>query len=216
MLASDECYAELGLGRPVGRASRCPSVLDPRVTDGDRARHPVGVLAEQAVEPRRLPRRVPRRRSGRSSARLLTARKHLGLMLPAPVQAAMVAALGDDAHVAAQKERYRAGARCCKPARRSSGLPHRRERGRPVPVGDRGSRRVGEPRPARRSRHPRRPRSLLRRALPAARPAVAHGDRRAHRGGRSTPAGGIRSPREDSSIGCRVPLAVSAVGAAAH
>ena len=39
--------------------------------------------------------------------RLLTARKHLGLMPPAPVQAAMIAALADEEHVAAQKERYR-------------------------------------------------------------------------------------------------------------
>jgi aspartate/methionine/tyrosine aminotransferase len=37
---------------------------------------------------------------------LLEVRKHAGMMVPAPVQAAMVAALGDDAHVAAQKARY--------------------------------------------------------------------------------------------------------------
>ncbi len=37
---------------------------------------------------------------------LLEARKHLGLMVPAPVQAAAIAALGDDAHVAEQRERY--------------------------------------------------------------------------------------------------------------
>ena len=55
-------------------------------------------------------------------ARLLTARKHLGLMLPAPVQAAMVAALGDDAHVAAQKERYRARRAVLKPALEAAGF----------------------------------------------------------------------------------------------
>jgi hypothetical protein len=38
---------------------------------------------------------------------LLTARKHLGLMPPAPVQAAMIAALGDERHVVAQKALYR-------------------------------------------------------------------------------------------------------------
>jgi aspartate/methionine/tyrosine aminotransferase len=38
---------------------------------------------------------------------LLAVRKHLGLMPPAPVQAAMIAALGDEQHVAAQKELYR-------------------------------------------------------------------------------------------------------------
>src|SRR5687768_18277890 len=36
------------------------------------------------------------------------ARKHIGLLVPAPVQAALVSALGDDAHVAEQKARYAA------------------------------------------------------------------------------------------------------------
>ena len=35
-------------------------------------------------------------------------RKHAGMIVPAPVQAAMVAALGDDAHVAEVKHRYAA------------------------------------------------------------------------------------------------------------
>src|SRR5690606_41849937 len=39
-------------------------------------------------------------------ADLLATRKHLGMIVPAPVQAAMVAALTDDAHVAAQREVY--------------------------------------------------------------------------------------------------------------
>ena len=34
-------------------------------------------------------------------------RKHLGLMPPAPVQHAMIAALGDEEHVSAQRELYR-------------------------------------------------------------------------------------------------------------
>ena len=38
--------------------------------------------------------------------RLLEVRKHAGMMVPAPVQAAMVAALRDDRHVAEQKARY--------------------------------------------------------------------------------------------------------------
>src|SRR5690606_27635051 len=41
-------------------------------------------------------------------ARLLEVRKHAGLIPPAPVQAAMIAALADHDHVAAQRERYRA------------------------------------------------------------------------------------------------------------
>jgi aspartate/methionine/tyrosine aminotransferase len=41
-------------------------------------------------------------------ARLLEVRKHAGMIVPAPVQAAMVAALADDAHVVEQRERYAA------------------------------------------------------------------------------------------------------------
>ena len=39
---------------------------------------------------------------------LLEVRKHAGMIVPAPVQAAMVAALGDDEHVAVQRQRYAA------------------------------------------------------------------------------------------------------------
>jgi succinyldiaminopimelate transaminase len=38
--------------------------------------------------------------------RLLEVRKHIGMMVPAPVQAAMIAALGDEEHVAVQRGRY--------------------------------------------------------------------------------------------------------------
>jgi len=41
-------------------------------------------------------------------AELLEVRRHAGLMVPAPVQAAMVAALGDDAHADEQRARYAA------------------------------------------------------------------------------------------------------------
>nr|WP_173136307.1 succinyldiaminopimelate transaminase [Kibdelosporangium persicum] len=41
-------------------------------------------------------------------ASLLEVRKHAGMMVPRPVQEAMTAALSDDSHVEAQKERYRA------------------------------------------------------------------------------------------------------------
>jgi aspartate/methionine/tyrosine aminotransferase len=40
--------------------------------------------------------------------RLLEVRKHLGLMVPLPVQAAMTAALSDDVHAAEQRQRYAA------------------------------------------------------------------------------------------------------------
>jgi aspartate/methionine/tyrosine aminotransferase len=43
-------------------------------------------------------------------------------MLPAPVQAAMTAALGDDEHVAAQRERYRARRDVLRPALEAAGF----------------------------------------------------------------------------------------------
>jgi aspartate/methionine/tyrosine aminotransferase len=39
--------------------------------------------------------------------RLLEVRKHAGMIVPWPVQQALRVALGDDEHVAAQRERYR-------------------------------------------------------------------------------------------------------------
>jgi len=48
-------------------------------------------------------------------------RRHLGLLVPGPVQAAMAAALDDDAHVDAQRERYRARRDLLAPAVRAAG-----------------------------------------------------------------------------------------------
>ncbi|MGO1853764.1 MAG: aminotransferase class I/II-fold pyridoxal phosphate-dependent enzyme, partial [Microbacteriaceae bacterium] len=55
-------------------------------------------------------------------AEILAPRKHLGLMMPLPVQHAMVAALGDDDHVAAQKELYRARRDLLLPALQAAGF----------------------------------------------------------------------------------------------
>jgi succinyldiaminopimelate transaminase len=49
-------------------------------------------------------------------------RRHLGLLVPGPVQDAMTAALADDAHVAEQKERYRTRRATLLTAVRSAGL----------------------------------------------------------------------------------------------
>ena len=49
-------------------------------------------------------------------------RKHLGLLVPAPVQAALVAALGDDAHVKEQKARYAARRDVLLPAVEAAGF----------------------------------------------------------------------------------------------
>ncbi|MHC3000438.1 succinyldiaminopimelate transaminase [Microbacterium sp. HJ5] len=120
VLASDECYAELGWEAPWD-AEPIPSALDPRATGGQLD----GVLSVYSLSKQS-------NLAGYRAAflagdpdivgRLLTARKHLGLMLPAPVQAAMAAALGDDEHVAAQKERYRARRAILKPAIEGAGF----------------------------------------------------------------------------------------------
>ena len=51
-------------------------------------------------------------------------RKHGGLMTPAPVQAATVAALGDDEHVAEQRDRYARRRAVVLPALEARGLVH--------------------------------------------------------------------------------------------
>jgi aspartate/methionine/tyrosine aminotransferase len=53
---------------------------------------------------------------------LLTVRKHGGLIVPGPVQAAMVAALGDQAHADEQKARYRARRELLRAALLSAGF----------------------------------------------------------------------------------------------
>ncbi|QKJ19112.1 succinyldiaminopimelate transaminase [Microbacterium hominis] len=120
ILASDECYAELGWEAPWD-VEPIPSVLDPRVTDGDLR----GILSVYSLSKQsNLAGYRAAFLAGDPDvvARLVVARKHLGLMLPAPVQAAMAAALGDDAHVAAQKERYRRRRASLKPALESAGF----------------------------------------------------------------------------------------------
>lgn len=120
VVAGDECYAELGWDAPWD-AEPIPSVLDARVTGGDRT----GVLAVYSLSKQSnlAGYRAAFLAGDRAIIeRLATARKHLGLMLPGPVQAAMVAALGDDAHVAEQKELYRARRAVLLPAVEAAGL----------------------------------------------------------------------------------------------
>ena len=101
LVASDECYLELGwTTEPV-------SILDPSVCGGSTD----GVLAVHSMSKRS---NLAGYRAGFAAgdraavAAITEARKHLGLLVPAPVQAALVAALGDDEHVAEQKARYAA------------------------------------------------------------------------------------------------------------
>jgi succinyldiaminopimelate transaminase len=105
VVASDECYALLGWSEPWA-STGVPSILDPRVAGGSYE----GLLAAYSLSKQS-------NLAGYRAAfvagdpalvgRLLATRKQLGLIVPAPIQAAMVAALDDDAHVAAQRATYR-------------------------------------------------------------------------------------------------------------
>ena len=101
VVASDECY--LSLGWEAGPTS----VLHESVTGGDYT----GVLAVHSLSKRSNLAGYRAGFAGGDPALLrdiLAVRKHAGMIMPAPVQAAMVAALGDETHVAAQRERYAA------------------------------------------------------------------------------------------------------------
>lgn len=101
IVASDECYGELAWD-----VAEAPSILDQRVCDGDYSGlFSLYSLSKQsnlagyraafiAGDPERI-------------AALSEVRKHGGFLMPAPVQHAMAVALGNEAHVAAQKEIYR-------------------------------------------------------------------------------------------------------------
>ncbi|MET0726326.1 MAG: succinyldiaminopimelate transaminase [Leifsonia sp.] len=106
IIVSDECYAELGWDAPWDDEP-IPSLLDPRVIEGNR--HLTLAIYSLSKQSNMAGYRAAFV-AGCSTliGQLTTVRKHAGLMLPAPLQAAMVAALADDAHVAAQKELYRA------------------------------------------------------------------------------------------------------------
>lgn len=102
VIANDECYAELDWGAD----APTPSILHPEVTQGSR-RLTLSVYSLSKQSNLAGYRAGFVAGCGALVGELLTARKHLGLMPPAPVQAAMIAALADEAHVAAQKQLYR-------------------------------------------------------------------------------------------------------------
>ncbi|NED79461.1 succinyldiaminopimelate transaminase [Streptomyces sp. SID11233] len=101
LIFSDECYLELGWeAEPV-------SVLHPDVCGGTYE----GVVAVHSLSKRsNLAGYRAAFIAGDAAVlgELLQIRKHGGMMTSAPVQAATVAALGDDAHVAEQRARYAA------------------------------------------------------------------------------------------------------------
>ncbi|RDI53003.1 succinyldiaminopimelate transaminase [Nocardia mexicana] len=115
IVASDECY--LGLAWD----ERAVSVLDPEVCAGDHT----GLLAIHSLS---KTSNLASYRAGFVTGdpalvrELLEVRKHAGMMVPFPVQAAMTAALGDDAHEARQRERYRARREVLRKALREAGF----------------------------------------------------------------------------------------------
>lgn len=99
IIASDECYMGLAWSaEPV-------SILDPRVTDGDNS----NLLAIHSLS---KTSNMASYRAGFIAGdesliqELLLVRKHAGLMVPGPIQHAMVAALDDDAHEELQRLIY--------------------------------------------------------------------------------------------------------------
>ncbi|WP_082683841.1 MULTISPECIES: succinyldiaminopimelate transaminase [unclassified Mycobacterium] len=115
LIASDECY--LGLGwdtQPL-------SVLHPSISGGDHT----GLLAVHSLSKTSS---LAGYRAGFVAgdpnvvAELLAVRKHAGMMVPTPVQAAMVAALDDDEHEREQRARYARRRDVLLPALRSAGL----------------------------------------------------------------------------------------------
>jgi succinyldiaminopimelate transaminase len=99
VLASDECYIDLGYeATPV-------SVLHPDICGGSHE----GLLAVFSLSKRS---NLAGYRAGLVAgdanlvSNLLEIRKHAGMIVPAPIQAAMTAALGDDRHADEQHARY--------------------------------------------------------------------------------------------------------------
>ncbi len=119
VIVGDECYAELGWeGR--WRDERIPSILDPRVT-GEDHRGVLGIYSLSKQSNLAGYRAAFLAGDPELVSGLLNVRKHAGLMVPAPVQAAMVAALADEAHVEVQRERYRARRETLLPALEAAG-----------------------------------------------------------------------------------------------
>ncbi|WP_293771755.1 succinyldiaminopimelate transaminase [uncultured Corynebacterium sp.] len=103
IVASDECYIGLGWDD----AKQPVSILDPRVTDGDNT----GLIAMHSLS------KSANMASYRAAffagdqaliAELLQLRKHAGLIVPGPIQNAMVEALADDASEDLQRSKYAA------------------------------------------------------------------------------------------------------------
>ena len=118
VVCGDECYAELGWD--AWEDTRVPCILAPEVSGGDLT----GLLSVYSLSKQsNLAGYRAAFAAGDPAlvAALVNTRKHAGMIVPAPVQHAMAAALADDAHVAEQKDRYRRRRALLKPALEAAG-----------------------------------------------------------------------------------------------
>ena len=126
VVVSDECYAELAWAEPWATDGG-PRLLDPRVAgardDGSSDLSGLVCLYSLSKQSNLAGYRAAFLAGDPAIVGALTqVRKHSGMLMPAPVQAAMVAAPGDDAHVAAQREIYRRRRRVLVEATAAAGL----------------------------------------------------------------------------------------------
>jgi succinyldiaminopimelate transaminase len=115
LVAADECYGEFGWeAEPV-------SVLHPSVNQGGHE----GLLAVHSLSKRS---NLAGYRAGFVAgdagvvAELLEVRKHAGMLVPRPVQQAMIALLGDQDHVVEQRARYLGRRATLRPALEAAGF----------------------------------------------------------------------------------------------
>ena len=106
IVISDECYAELAWEAPWD-AEPIPSLLDPRV-GGSAGRTGLLALYSLSKQSNLAGYRAAFLAGDAGLVGAVTeVRKHTGMLVPTPVQAALVAALRDEAHTEVQKEVYR-------------------------------------------------------------------------------------------------------------
>ena len=106
IVISDECYAELAWESPWD-VEPIPSLLDPRV-GGAAGRTGLLSLYSLSKQSNLAGYRAAFLAGDADLVGAVTeVRKHTGMLVPTPVQAALVAALGDEAHMEVQKEVYR-------------------------------------------------------------------------------------------------------------
>jgi succinyldiaminopimelate transaminase len=119
VIVNDECYAELGWEGEWD--SHIPCILDERVTGGDlenvlsiyslsKQSNLAGYRAAFAAGDPKLIKAI------------VNLRMHSGMIVPEPIQKAMITALADYSHVAAQKEIYRARRDVLLPALTNAGF----------------------------------------------------------------------------------------------